>query len=135
MTTPRNRTAVGIMACLSSALGLALANSGPTVATTPSKARANPDVDRLFAAWSKPQGTPGCALGVLRDGKMLYSRAYGMADIEHDVPNTPSTVFHVARCRSSSLRWLSTCSRRKASSRWTIPYASIFPSCTISAGH
>jgi CubicO group peptidase (beta-lactamase class C family) len=52
-------------------------------------------VDELFAAWSKPDH-PGCAVGVLRDGKMLYSHGYGLADIEHDAAITPATVFHVA---------------------------------------
>ena len=52
-------------------------------------------VDELFATWSKPDH-PGCAVGVLRHGRMLYSRGYGFADIEHDAPITPATVFHVA---------------------------------------
>ncbi|HEY7641586.1 MAG TPA: serine hydrolase [Steroidobacteraceae bacterium] len=52
-------------------------------------------VDELFAAWSAPDH-PGCAVGVLRGGKMLYSRGYGLADIEHDAAITPATVFHVA---------------------------------------
>ena len=52
-------------------------------------------VDALFAAWSKSDH-PGCAVGLVRDGKMLYSRGYGLADIEHDAPITPATVFHVA---------------------------------------
>lgn len=62
----------------------------------PNEARGNANkVDELFAAWSKPDH-PGCAVGVVRDGKMLYSHGYGLADIEHDVPITPATVFHVA---------------------------------------
>lgn len=52
-------------------------------------------IDELFAAWSKPDH-PGCAVGVVRDGKMLYSHGYGLADVEHGVPITPATVFHVA---------------------------------------
>jgi hypothetical protein len=35
-----------------------------------------------FGAWDKP-ATPGCALGVLKDGKMLYSHGYGLADVEY----------------------------------------------------
>jgi CubicO group peptidase (beta-lactamase class C family) len=52
-------------------------------------------VDALFAAWSKAS-TPGCALGAMQDGKIVYSRGYGLADVEHSVPITPTTVFHVA---------------------------------------
>ena len=52
-------------------------------------------VDKLFQKWDKP-GTPGCALGIYQDGKILYERGYGMADLNNDVPITPATVFHVA---------------------------------------
>ena len=52
-------------------------------------------VDALFAPWAHV-GTPGCALAVSRDGKMVYEQGYGMADIEHGVPITPATVFDIA---------------------------------------
>lgn len=52
-------------------------------------------VDRLFDKWDKPD-SPGCALGVYRDGRIIYKRAYGAADLDHDVPLTTSSVFHVA---------------------------------------
>ena len=48
-------------------------------------------VDAIFATWSS--STPGCAVGVARDGKTIASRAYGMANLEYDVPNTPATIF------------------------------------------
>ncbi|MBD0319170.1 MAG: beta-lactamase family protein, partial [Gemmatimonadetes bacterium] len=49
-------------------------------------------VDSIFARFGAP-GSPGCAVAVGRDGAPLLARAYGMADLEHDVPNTPETVF------------------------------------------
>lgn len=52
-------------------------------------------VDALFAQFSCP-GTPGGAVGIYQDGRMVYSGGYGCADMEHDVPVTPRTVFHVA---------------------------------------
>ena len=52
-------------------------------------------VDAIFAQWDKPS-SPGCALLVLEDGKPLYDRSYGMADLENRVPITSRTVFHVA---------------------------------------
>jgi CubicO group peptidase (beta-lactamase class C family) len=51
-------------------------------------------VDALFAEWSKPD-SPGCAVGVVRAGKTLVARGYGMADLEHDIPITPRTVFYI----------------------------------------
>src|SRR5215469_11137910 len=51
-------------------------------------------IDALFAQWSKPD-TPGCALDVVKDGATIYQHNYGLADVEHSVPITGSTVFHV----------------------------------------
>ena len=48
-------------------------------------------VDQIFARWNK--ATPGCAVGVGVAGKPVLLKAYGMADLEHDVPNTPDTIF------------------------------------------
>ena len=56
--------------------------------------RSSRQVDAVFAEWNKPT-SPGCALGVFRDGKIVYERGYGMADVENDVPITPSSVFYV----------------------------------------
>jgi len=49
-------------------------------------------VDSLFARWSNT-ATPGCAVGVSRDGRSIFERAYGMADLEHDVPATAATIY------------------------------------------
>lgn len=51
-------------------------------------------VDRLFARWDRPD-SPGCALGVIRDGKLIYKKGYGMANLEHDIPISPTTVFNI----------------------------------------
>ncbi len=50
-------------------------------------------VDKLFASFDRPD-SPGCALGIFKDGRMLYERGYGSADLEHNVPITPDTVFY-----------------------------------------
>ncbi len=55
----------------------------------------NPAVDQLFADLSKP-GSPGCAVGVYRDGKIIYAKGYGLANLEENVPITPETVFDIA---------------------------------------
>src|SRR5687767_1470317 len=48
-------------------------------------------VDSLFSRWTTK--TPGCAVGVAVSGKPVLMKAYGMADLEHNVPNTPDTIF------------------------------------------
>lgn len=49
-------------------------------------------VDEIFAPWSSRE-SPGCAVAVGENGRTLVSRAYGMADLEHDAANTPDTIF------------------------------------------
>lgn len=48
-------------------------------------------VDKIFSRWSAT--TPGCAVGVAVAGEPVLLKAYGMADLEHDVRNTPETIF------------------------------------------
>ena len=52
-------------------------------------------VDEVFQKMDSTH-SPGCALSVMKDGRIVYERGYGMADLDHDVPITPGTVFHVA---------------------------------------
>jgi CubicO group peptidase (beta-lactamase class C family) len=51
-------------------------------------------VDKLFEDMDKAT-TPGCAVSVLKDGRMVYKRGYGMANLDHDEKITPATIFHV----------------------------------------
>lgn len=51
-------------------------------------------VDQIFATYDKPD-TPGCALGVVRDGNFIYKRGYGTASLELGVPITPQSVFYM----------------------------------------
>jgi len=52
-------------------------------------------VDKLFAEWNRPD-SPGCSLGVSRNGVVVHERGYGMANLELGVAITPASVFHVA---------------------------------------
>lgn len=64
----------------------------PVVAQTRSPADSAAAVDAVFSGWTSTS-TPGCAVGVARDGRVILTRAYGMANLEHDVPITPTTIF------------------------------------------
>lgn len=57
-------------------------------------AGSDPRIDRIFAEYDRA-GSPGCAVGVVRDGKWVMQRGYGMADLDHDIPNGPSMVYYV----------------------------------------
>jgi len=61
--------------------------------TLPPEKTAN--IDKVFEKWNKPD-SPGCALGIYKDGRLAYTHGYGMANLNDDIPITPQTVFHVA---------------------------------------
>jgi CubicO group peptidase (beta-lactamase class C family) len=52
-------------------------------------------LDQLFAKWNRPN-TPGCAVGIIRNDSLIFSKGYGMANLEYDIPNTPATIYHMA---------------------------------------
>src|SRR3954468_5773317 len=49
-------------------------------------------IDQIFAPWDRPE-SPGCAVGVGRNGQALYTRGYGSANLEYDVPITAASIF------------------------------------------
>jgi CubicO group peptidase (beta-lactamase class C family) len=51
--------------------------------------------DAFLAQWDKTD-MPGGAVAVVKDGKLVYKRAFGMANLDYDVPNTTSTLFNLA---------------------------------------
>ena len=51
-------------------------------------------VDEVFGDLTKA-GSPGCALGVYRDGRIIYAKGYGLANIEENVAITPQSVFDI----------------------------------------
>jgi len=67
--------------------------------TLPSEARAadvmEDRMDKLVLQTVKPDG-PGCAILVVDDGKIVFKRAYGIADMETGLPITTATAFNIA---------------------------------------
>ena len=47
-------------------------------------------VDSIFSRFTTT--TPGCAVGVSRHGRTVLARAYGMSNLEYDVPLTPESI-------------------------------------------
>jgi CubicO group peptidase (beta-lactamase class C family) len=51
---------------------------------------------KIHAVFSDFNGhTPGCVLGVVRSGTLVYARGYGMARLEENVPLTPESVLEI----------------------------------------
>ncbi|WP_338876281.1 serine hydrolase domain-containing protein [Spirosoma sp. SC4-14] len=52
-------------------------------------------IDAVFAEYDKTN-TPGCALAILKEGKIIYQRAYGMSNLEYNIAINSSSIFHTA---------------------------------------
>ena len=52
-------------------------------------------IDSVFCRWDHPD-TPGGQVLVKHHGKVIYDRCFGLANLEHHIPITPTTRFHVA---------------------------------------
>ena len=50
-------------------------------------------IDIYIAGEMKRQTIPGIALGVVKDGQPLVVKGYGLANVEHQVPVKPETIF------------------------------------------
>jgi CubicO group peptidase (beta-lactamase class C family) len=53
-----------------------------------------PRIDKIFESFSSK--SPGCSVGVSQNGKTVFQKSYGMADLEHDIPLTPESTFYMA---------------------------------------
>ena len=50
-------------------------------------------IDNVFADFNAE--TPGCALGVVQSGQLVYGRGYGMANLEHGLPINTASIFRI----------------------------------------
>lgn len=50
-------------------------------------------IDEYLGREMKSQQIPGIALAVVKDGKIVLARGYGLANVEHQVPVKPETIF------------------------------------------
>jgi CubicO group peptidase (beta-lactamase class C family) len=73
---------------------LALGGLGPGRLTAQLPDSVARKVDAVFARFDRSD-SPGCALGIYRNDRMVYARGYGSANLELGVPITPATVFDI----------------------------------------
>ena len=52
-------------------------------------------IDAIFQTWNNSSG-PGAAVSVIHQGRLMFEKGYGLADLEYDVPIKADTIFHVA---------------------------------------
>jgi CubicO group peptidase (beta-lactamase class C family) len=71
-----------------------------------------PNLDELLAkldaevpGWLKQINVPGAAVAVIQDGVVTATRGYGLANVEKQIPVTPTTCFNVASISKTIAAW------------------------------
>ena len=69
--------------------------SSAVPAQVPDKAKVVAGAERAFEKVAKAYvaPAPGCAAAVSLNGETVFEKAFGLAELEHNVPNTPQTIF------------------------------------------
>src|SRR5690349_14951528 len=77
------------------ALTLVAFCSSAAWAQVPDKEKVVAGAERAFEKYTKAyvDPAPGCAAAVSLNGDVVFEKAFGLADMEHNVPNTPQTIF------------------------------------------
>ncbi len=53
------------------------------------------DIDKIFTEWNN-ENHPGGVISILKKDKIIFSEAYGLANIKYQIPNTTETIFNIA---------------------------------------
>ena len=53
------------------------------------------DMDSIFFSFDRPE-TPGCAVGVVCNGDLIFSKGYGVANLDYGIPIRPDSRFMIA---------------------------------------
>ena len=69
---------------------LLVMSASPLAAQEPAPAA----IDSIFARFQQPE-MPGCVLGVVKNGDLVYQRGYGMANLDYDIANSPQMIYYV----------------------------------------
>ena len=55
----------------------------------------NSKIDSILQKYEQPNA-PGLGIGIIKDGKIIYSKGIGLATLEYNIKNSDSTVFSIA---------------------------------------
>jgi CubicO group peptidase (beta-lactamase class C family) len=83
-------------------------------------------INQIFSDYNKP-GSPGCSLGVIRDGDFVYRKAYGQASLELGVPLSSQSVFYMA----SVSKQFTAASVVLAAAEGSCPMPTFWPASTV----
>lgn len=77
----------------------AASDATPAVQPIPISGQAVPDLagfDQVMTSLIQKWGLPGGQLAVAKNGRLVFNRGFGLADVEHGVPVQPDNLFRIA---------------------------------------
>lgn len=86
-----------------------------------------PEIDKMYADLASKEHLPGLVYGVVLDGKLVHSRALGLADVERKIPATDSTEFRIASMTKSFVAMAALKLRDEGKLRLDDPVANYLP--------
>jgi len=92
---PGGIAAAALAAKFETAGAAALSNGGPFIATGDTDPRLAA-YDRMMMDFMLKYRPPGAALAVSKDGRLMYARGFGFADVERQEPARPPSLFRIA---------------------------------------
>ena len=88
-----------LAACAGDPVGETGGPAGPSESKIPITGTAVPGMesyDRTIAELMREHDIPGAAVAVMRDGRLIYARGFGYADLENRTPVQPDALFRIA---------------------------------------
>jgi CubicO group peptidase (beta-lactamase class C family) len=86
-----------------------------------------PELDQLAAGVMADWKVPGAALAVVQDGKVALTRAYGVRDVERDLPMTTATQFVICSITKSFTATAIALLHNEGRLDWTKPVRDYMP--------
>lgn len=97
-----------------------------TTVETGNNTQKSAQVDTLFSEWVR-NNSPGAAVLIMKDGKVLHQRGYGLANLEAKNPITPETAFLLASLTKPFTAMAIAILREQGKLNFNDPLAKFFP--------
>lgn len=62
-------------------------------------------IDSIFSNWDSPD-SPGATVGIIKNGKLIFAKGYGLANLDYNIPNKTKTVYRIG---STSKQFTAAC--------------------------
>lgn len=92
-------TGAFILQLLFAGIFCAAALGGVPVTKMPMTGKAVPQlkgIDNLMVSFMRKYQVPGGSVAITQDGKLIYARGFGLADMEKQIPAEPNNLFRIA---------------------------------------